>query len=362
MKLNATVPSAKVREGEIPPDGIIALLAEIEATRATGRLTFVAPEAEGEVRLERGQIASEQHELPDGRDPVEVLLGLRRGRYEVRQSLPPLPVSHGDSLTRHGSLEVHAPADLMRFCERAGLTGLLTLEHGARAAEIVYDGGDIVAIRVQGEAGGDLAEVFGWADGKFRIETRREPVRLEGMESDAPVVAPDAAPSGDEALLRVVEVALEKILVEREKHRPAGRTSPGEEEAPARRRHPSVPPPSDGTEPRERLDKIRVIYLKAAPGEARDADPSTRHLTTDVTGEVVLPEARRGTPTPRGIALASPGEGAERGAPKGGGAEGSGGGGEGEAPSPLIGVAWAIAVLLISLAAIALLARLPPLE
>jgi hypothetical protein len=119
--------SEPVLSGEIGKKGVLDLLLEIEARRTSGVLKFENGEKKGEVTLVAGQPAEDQKALPDGTDPLEVLLSLRGGKYEVYQRLPVLQVSAGDDVSRTGSLAVHVPADLMNWCERAGLTGTLAL-------------------------------------------------------------------------------------------------------------------------------------------------------------------------------------------------------------------------------------------
>ena len=213
--------------GLIPDDGIVGALRSIEAQCTTGVLRFQGPRGEaGEVALLRGQIAADQPEEESGADPVEALLALRGGRYALEQRLPSLPVSRGDHRMRSGSLVVHVPADLMNYCERAGLTGLLMLEQDGRRVEIVYARGELEGIRLDGLD--ELHQVFAWESGKFRVEAHAQvpllDVALEaGEESDAFDEADTteferpapSAPRPDTTgthFLRVVEMELAEIM------------------------------------------------------------------------------------------------------------------------------------------------------
>jgi hypothetical protein len=131
------MPIEPAMSGEIPPDGVLDILREIENCRVTGRLRFTSTNDSGqsqtgEVELIAGQIALDQDPLPDGSDPVERLLAMRRGHFVVHQRLPLLPISQGDDRVRSGSLAVHVPADLMNYCEQAGRRARLRARRAPR--------------------------------------------------------------------------------------------------------------------------------------------------------------------------------------------------------------------------------------
>lgn len=161
-----------VLSGEIPTDGVLELLREIEGRRITGKIRFVVGPENGEVELVAGQIALDQDPLPNGADPVEALLQARSGLYTVHAVLPALPISQGDEFERRGSLSVHVPADLMTYCEQAGLTGTLELRNAGQLVEIVYEAGEMLAIRLDGREDVNLDHVFAWDEGSFFIRVR----------------------------------------------------------------------------------------------------------------------------------------------------------------------------------------------
>lgn len=344
-----------VLRGEITRDGMLGIIQEVERLRTTGVLLFESGEVRGEVDLIAGQIAVDQRDMADGRDPVETLLELRSGTYEVYQRLPPLPVSKGDDLTRTGSLAVHVPADLMNYCEHAGMTGALVFENQGRSAEIVYHAGNLVAIRIEGEDEQDLHEVFGWEEGTFQIraQSQRPPVLPEAPEAAPPPAAAPKAPKVREEtgqhFLRSVEVALVQIVEEREKRRSPTRTGP--QLPPQRRARPPTlpgiePVPEPRTKPakRRREPTVQVIYLSAQ----READErGVRHAGRDVMPEHALPEAQ---PERRGGTAEAPSvEPGERVA---------------EArPHTLAGtLAWVLVVVVLIVGALGLLASLPAIE
>lgn len=297
--------------GSIPPDGLASKLHEIEATRTTGALTFRGPSGEGEVRLIRGQLAMDQPPLEDGTDAVELLLSQTEGTFEVLQRLPPLPVSAGDEEKRGGSLQVHVAADLMNYCERAGLTGWLVLIHedGDRA-EIGYQRGELSGIRLQGPEA--LQEVFGWEEGRFEVEAtpletpfpeveslddEEEEEEEERLDPTLPRAPRRKKRRDDTAqhFLRVVEMTLAQVMKDRETHRPASRTGPPLPPMPATRE--SVPAPAAPSEPpkkpepaKKREPTIPIVYIDA--DAESDAGKGLRHAKRgDMTAEVVLPEA-----------------------------------------------------------------------
>jgi len=299
-----------VLTGEITSEGVIMLLADIEERRTSGVLHFEAGEVNGQIELIAGQLALEQPEMTDGRDPVEVLLSLREGSYELLQKLPPLPVSKGDEQARQGSLEVHVPADLMNYCEGAGLTGKLRLENEDRSAEAIYDRGELTAIRVDGTEDTDLHDVFGWSTGHFTIVafTVAPPLdvdeleEIEGEEEEDPLEREPTIQftrkkqDTSEIFLRSVEVALTDILEEREKRRgPSKRTSPPS--AMRQVRESSIPGVEKvvrihATKKRKRQPTVRIVYSSnREPGEALG---TTRHVSKGDGEAMVLPDAAPG--------------------------------------------------------------------
>lgn len=367
-----------VLSGQITNEGVLSVIQEIERRRTTGVLEFEHQEVRGRVDLIAGQIALEQREMPDGRDPVEALLELRSGEYRLFQCLPPLPVSQGDSLTRTGSLSVHVPADLMNYCEHAGMTGTLAFENAGRRAEVVYDSGELVAIRVDGTDEEDLHEVFGWEEGSFQIQAQTIPPPVEPAAPSSPELVEDAvaeeanaaAPKrSDETaqhFLASVEVALTRIVEEREKRRSPTRTSPSRPPAPKAR---TAEAPSEvQTGERKRPPTVRVIYLGARQRE-KPSEEGLRHVRQDITAEMALPEASperksRGRAAEVQGASATAGEStAGDGRPRPGGGGGGSGRGE-EAPKPTLAgtLTWVLVVFVLLVAALGMLAQLPAIE
>ena len=276
--------SQPMLRGRLTSDGVIATLAEIERRRVSGLLRFRGAE-EGEVRLVAGQISADQDERADGQDPVELFLAEEDATFEVHQALPALSVSRGDAQRKEGSLEVHVVADLMNYCERAGLTGLLLFDSDGRSAEVAYDGGQLDAILLGGGAK-ELHEAFSWDSGRFVIQARNEVPRLEEPDAEededetTPFRTMRRAPNADATgkhFLEVVEFTLADILKEREERRPATRTSPPQPPAPKIKKHSSLPPPKKH-ETRED-QTVRVIYLGGR--ESRPLAPTPEASPTD---------------------------------------------------------------------------------
>lgn len=282
-----------VLSGEIPSGGAIELLREVERRSVTGVLRFQSELVDGEIHLFGGEIAVEQPGAESGVDPVEQLLSLNSGHYEVHQRLPPLPVSRGDDYDKRGSLAVHVPADLLNYCEMAGLSGVLELTHRGRHAKASYSRGELLAIELDGEDA-DLSVVFGWEQGRFRVRFDPEAALRAERAADEPEPAEQAwtAPEKGEStqqFLRVVEMALADVTHESEKARSPSRTSPPLPPPPkARPRPPSIPAP-----PRRRRDDqtVRLIFLSGDGAEIGPPDRSTRHVGGS-RPEIALPEAR----------------------------------------------------------------------
>lgn len=285
-----------VLRGELAKGGAIELLRELEQKRITGVLRYEDGASAGEIVLYGGEIAVEQPPREDALDPVEVLLELGAGRYEVHQRLPPLAVSKGDDYVRTGSLAVHVPADLMRYCEHAGLSGVLELRHEGRRAEAIYEAGELLAIQIDGEGTTtDLSEIFGWEQGRFRVELDPgAPTRFreeEATTTELPVVPREGKKREDtRQFLRVLEMALVDVIDKSERARSPTRTSPPLPPPPKARPRPvSVPPPEKRSTDEH---TVRLIYLSGDPPAVAPKDTSTRHVQRGDAAEAVLTEAR----------------------------------------------------------------------
>jgi hypothetical protein len=253
-------------EGTIPPEGPTAVLREIERRCTTGVLRFVAESGSGELAFIRGQLSEAQ---PGGQELVETWLSLAAGRFELFQRLPALPVSRGDEARREGRLGVHRPADLMNYCEHAGLTGGLFLSQGSRLADFLYDAGELAAVRLFGDEDGEVQQVLAWEEGEFRVEAWSEVPPLPELEEAAPgadelssLPGAPRTPAG-EALLKVVEVTLSSLLDERA---PIPKGPPhGEEKGAVDRMAERRAARADAT--------VRVIYLGPPSAGGRSSLP-----------------------------------------------------------------------------------------
>lgn len=258
--------------GEIPDGGMLDVLREIEERRITGRLRFTTAGQTGDVAIIAGQIALDQEPMSDGADPVEVVLKARGGHYVVHQRLPSLPVSHGDDDHKNGSLQVHVPADLMNYCEQSGVTGTLRLVREGNLAELVYDAGELLAIRLDGKEDADLSAVFAWDAGSFDIKVGKDvqalvPASVRAPEPEDPserepttqFVRPRSEDTGQH-FLKVFEVALKDVVATRERVRPKTRTSPPRAPAPSIRPPPAMPRIAPPTR-RTREHTVRIAYL-----------------------------------------------------------------------------------------------------
>jgi hypothetical protein len=158
-----------VFEGPIPEEGVSEVLGGLEEIGTTGVLAFQSRSGSGTIQLLHGQIAdngaSEENERA-----LETLLSLRDGQFAVYPKLPHLPVSRGTDTTRRGSLAVHPPPDLMRYCESAGLTGRLLLEHRGRLAIGYYDKGELNDVSIDGGTPADFVTALEWTEGTFRVD------------------------------------------------------------------------------------------------------------------------------------------------------------------------------------------------
>jgi hypothetical protein len=187
-----------VFEGTIPAEGVGDLLGGLEQIGTTGVLSFQSTAGSGAIRLVHGQVADGEASGDEER-ALEVLLSLREGEFAVYPKLPHLPVSRGTDTTRRGSLGVHPPADLMRYCEAAGLTGRLLLEHRGRLAIGYYEKGELSDVSIDGGTAADFVLALEWTEGTFRVDAvppPREtlPPALRDKTSQAPPKNPTVLP------------------------------------------------------------------------------------------------------------------------------------------------------------------------
>ena len=187
-----------VFEGVIPAEGVGDLLGGLEEIGTTGVLAFQSTSGSGSIRLVHGHVADASTTADEER-ALEVLLSLRDGEFAVYPKLPHLPISRGTDSTRRGSLAVHPPADLMRYCENAGLTGRLLLELRGRLAIGYYEKGELSDVSIDGGTAADFVLALEWTDGTFRVDAvppPREtlPPALRDKAPQAPPKNPTALP------------------------------------------------------------------------------------------------------------------------------------------------------------------------
>lgn len=187
-----------VFEGAIPAEGVQDLLGGLEEIGTTGVLSFQSTSGSGCIRLVHGQVA-DAATTDDEERALEILLSLREGEFAVYPKLPHLPVSRGTDTTRRGSLAVHPPADLMRYCENAGLTGRLLLELRGRLAIAYYDKGELSDVSIDGGTAADFVVALEWTEGTFRVDAVPPPrdtlpPALRDKTSQAPAKNPTQLP------------------------------------------------------------------------------------------------------------------------------------------------------------------------
>lgn len=298
--LPATMAYEPAMSGEVPVEGMLDVLRQIEERRISGRLRFTAQNEAGqnetgEVELVAGQLALSQEPLPDGTDPVERLLVLRNGLFVVHQRLPPLAVAQGDDQNKRGSLAVHAPTDLMTYCEQAGLTGTLRLINAGSLVEMVYEAGELLGIRVDGRENTELSHIFSWEDGRFEIGVGRDvrslvpggvPEDPADREPTTQFVRPGANDTGKQ-FLKVLEVALTDIVDRRERAQHKGKGQTSRAPAPSVRPRPQSIPPPPKKKPRRDATVRLVIMGSDDDAVAKVIDKSAGRIRSeDVTAAV----------------------------------------------------------------------------
>lgn len=193
-------------EGVIPEGGVADVLGGLEELGATGVLSFQSESVSGTIRLLHGQIADSGANEEEER-ALQTLLSLREGQFALYPKLPHLPVSRGTDTTRRGSLAVHPPAELMRYCENAGLTGRLLLEQRGRLAIGYYEKGELADVSIDGGSPADFVIALEWSEGTFRVDAVPPP--RETLPPSLRSAAPNGSPKDPTQLARDIEVGSE---------------------------------------------------------------------------------------------------------------------------------------------------------
>ncbi|MBI2891915.1 MAG: DUF4388 domain-containing protein [Deltaproteobacteria bacterium] len=256
--------------GELAERGPIDLLKLCEEKRFTGLIEIAAGKLGGSLQLRGGEIETIALEGAAA-DPLDAFLALTAGRYTLRQQMPNLDGGLSNDPIVRGFIADHGPADVLRFCEAAGLSGEVRLSSGKRRVEVLYESGQMTTIKVDGKTDADLEEAWAWTSGEFEVTarplfeaTREEPVADETGQ-----------------FLRVVQVALAKVIDRAQKVREL--TDTQQRPIPlVTRKKPPPPPRADQT--------VQVYFLEDIVPETSLAEPAastTRHARKDVTAELV---------------------------------------------------------------------------
>lgn len=186
-------------EGFIPEEGVGDVLGGLEEIGTTGVLAFHGAAGSGTIQLVQGRVAGNGATAEQER-ALETLLSLRDGQFAVYAKLPHLPISRGTDTTRRGSLGVHPPPELMRYCENAGLTGRLLLEQRGRLAIGYYDRGELKDVSIDGGTAADFVSSLEWTEGTFRVDSVPPP--LEALPLSLRQVTAESAPRSDPTQIR----------------------------------------------------------------------------------------------------------------------------------------------------------------
>lgn len=181
---------------ERSPADLIALAAE---KRITGVLEAHDGPNRFELILRGGEIEStEAARVSD--DPLSSFLSLEKGRYRLRQQLLLPSGELSDIRLATGKLEDHSTIELVQSCESGGLHGTLRIKCGGRLVEVLFDGGILTTITLDGHQDVDVQDMWEWTTGEWAI------LALPALEP-----APDPCDSGMD-FLRDFEVAAVEFI------------------------------------------------------------------------------------------------------------------------------------------------------
>lgn len=271
------------------------LITLIEQKRITGVLEAHDGPRRFELILRGGEIESAEA-TEDPEDPVSSFLNLEKGRYRLRQQLLLPNGELSDQRVATGTIEEFNTIDLVQSCEQGGLHGTLRVKCGGRLVEVLFDGGLLTTITLDGHQDVDVQDMWEWTTGEWAI------LALPALEP-----APDPSDSGMD-FLKDFEVAAVNFISDAQQKtdatwgledsrelllipdaKPVDSTQEGVE--PARpildERPPNDAPVIEATvEPRQkRPDErtVRVVYYDTAkPSEDPTPLPS-RYSDADVT-------------------------------------------------------------------------------
>ena len=175
-----------------------------ETVHFTGTLSFATDTGKGLLPVLNG--APEVSGDAAMEAALDEFLGLTAGTYTLHQILPNLENATRDGdLMLHGKLTEGVIPELMRYCESAGISGTLHLNHAENRCDARYVRGELASITIDREEDADLSRVFAWPDGSFVIESR--PVFEDGPRVTAP----------EPFLLKTLEIALAEIMDQRQR-------------------------------------------------------------------------------------------------------------------------------------------------
>jgi hypothetical protein len=159
-------------EGDLAVHSPDAVLAFCEIERFTGTLRFESRAVSGNLPVLRGV-----PEIPEADRALtrafEAFLAATDGRYALEEFLPDLEgatrVGDASFTGVLGEIEI---ADLLRYANAVGLTGVVLLSRPERGVVLRHRRGELVSISVNDEADADLVNLFAWKEGRFAIRTR----------------------------------------------------------------------------------------------------------------------------------------------------------------------------------------------
>ncbi|MBL8603823.1 MAG: hypothetical protein JNK72_17990 [Myxococcales bacterium] len=278
--VHAPAPSGTFHHGDAD-----AILRWCEATRFTGTLTVVADRVRAEIPLLSG--TPEVTTAREGDDPVALAVDLfiraSEGSYTLAQQLPPISgATVHDPRKVSGDFALCSPADVMRYCEDAGLTGQLQLtlvDEPSRHCKALYERGELISLTLDGRDDLDVAAIFEWSHGSFEI-TAFSLFERDPNQRDPLLGAPPPPESGQ--LMKTVEMGLADLLSRRNQA-------------------PSTTPRKTSFRPREGLESVPAIPRSPRVPSLDSATLSGAHGgSADTTVKVYFVQARKPAAVPPG--------------------------------------------------------------
>lgn len=178
-------------EGSLCDTSMDRLLESCREHQITGTIKIDTPFQKGVIELRAGFVDEARFGDLRGDHAVRRLKRLSDGMYTLTQQLPDLSGSLGSAAAGEGYLDEIELVTILRHCEDQALSCTITVVAAFDRAEIVYRGGEIAEVKLNGERDDDaIVSVLNWTEGRFRISAPPLALDIDGWPKTKDPTAP----------------------------------------------------------------------------------------------------------------------------------------------------------------------------